>query len=353
MPSFLIGWWPLSTERCLPWVRLLEICCIAFEFMHQGNRLISVTRQETWMMLQEGIWLLWVNSWRECASLVDCTVKLKSRFRLFKCVMHWLTPFLKGPCLGCKRIWKVNCWPILYGCLCRQEATREALNWHLGYLRLWKLQGEQLWAALHQPGQWEAAATIQPACLQGRAGKLFSHCSGFLSTSSPNVLLVNFGKKPGASLLRGFGFCFACIEFQGEQFPFSSSLQTYLLQENLNAGSSLSRYRVLVILVFQEEYAQEGIDWSYVEFVDNQDCLDLLETGVFPLIDEACRLMRATYQVTPTHQGQSYLPSVTFGARYAACMFNTSSRSWLQQAVLKAIFPYFCPCWRKLDTSHT
>ncbi|KAK9796643.1 hypothetical protein WJX73_007169 [Symbiochloris irregularis] len=53
----------------------------------------------------------------------------------------------------------------------------------------------------------------------------------------------------------------------------------------------------------QEEYAREGIDWSYVEFVDNQDCLDLLEgtasapgLAVFPLIDEACRLPRATYQ---------------------------------------------------------
>jgi len=56
----------------------------------------------------------------------------------------------------------------------------------------------------------------------------------------------------------------------------------------------------------QEEYALEGIDWSYVEFVDNQDCLDLLEgpssnpnLAVFPLIDEACRLPRATYEVPP------------------------------------------------------
>ncbi|EIE22795.1 hypothetical protein COCSUDRAFT_47698 [Coccomyxa subellipsoidea C-169] len=53
----------------------------------------------------------------------------------------------------------------------------------------------------------------------------------------------------------------------------------------------------------QEEYAREGIDWSYVEFIDNQDCLDVLEgsqdapsLAVFPLIDEACRLPRATYQ---------------------------------------------------------
>lgn len=27
----------------------------------------------------------------------------------------------------------------------------------------------------------------------------------------------------------------------------------------------------------QEEYSKEEIDWSYIEFVDNQDVLDLIE----------------------------------------------------------------------------
>lgn len=27
----------------------------------------------------------------------------------------------------------------------------------------------------------------------------------------------------------------------------------------------------------QEDYTKEEIDWSYVEFVDNQDVLDLIE----------------------------------------------------------------------------
>lgn len=27
----------------------------------------------------------------------------------------------------------------------------------------------------------------------------------------------------------------------------------------------------------QEEYTKEEIDWSYIEFVDNQDILDLIE----------------------------------------------------------------------------
>ncbi len=54
----------------------------------------------------------------------------------------------------------------------------------------------------------------------------------------------------------------------------------------------------------QEEYVREGIQWSYVDFVDNQECLDLLEgspaapaLGVFPLIDEANRIARATSEV--------------------------------------------------------
>ncbi|VFQ94259.1 unnamed protein product, partial [Cuscuta campestris] len=35
----------------------------------------------------------------------------------------------------------------------------------------------------------------------------------------------------------------------------------------------------------QEEYTREEIDWSYIEFVDNQDILDLIEKEeVFHLV---------------------------------------------------------------------
>lgn len=33
----------------------------------------------------------------------------------------------------------------------------------------------------------------------------------------------------------------------------------------------------------QEEYTREEIDWSYIEFVDNQDVLDLIEKVGPPL----------------------------------------------------------------------
>ncbi|KAL0337242.1 UNVERIFIED_CONTAM: Myosin-17 [Sesamum calycinum] len=41
----------------------------------------------------------------------------------------------------------------------------------------------------------------------------------------------------------------------------------------------------------QEDYEKEQINWSYIEFVDNQDVLDLIEKkpgGIIALLDEAC-----------------------------------------------------------------
>ncbi|CAK7346446.1 unnamed protein product [Dovyalis caffra] len=49
----------------------------------------------------------------------------------------------------------------------------------------------------------------------------------------------------------------------------------------------------------QEEYAKEEIDWSYVEFVDNQDVLDLIEKkpgGIIALLDEACMFPKSTHE---------------------------------------------------------
>lgn len=83
----------------------------------------------------------------------------------------------------------------------------------------------------------------------------------------------------------------------------------------------------------QEEYAREGIDWSYVEFVDNQDCLDVLEgspaapsLAVFPQIDEACRLPRATYQARSTTDRSFAVPR----RRLPSTLPQPWWRSWRQ-----------------------
>lgn len=47
----------------------------------------------------------------------------------------------------------------------------------------------------------------------------------------------------------------------------------------------------------QIEYEKEEIDWSYIEFVDNQDVLDLIEKkpgGILDLLDEQCQFPTST-----------------------------------------------------------
>jgi len=42
----------------------------------------------------------------------------------------------------------------------------------------------------------------------------------------------------------------------------------------------------------QEEYLREEIEWKFVDFHDNQPCIDLIETklGILDLLDEECRV---------------------------------------------------------------
>jgi myosin-5 len=49
----------------------------------------------------------------------------------------------------------------------------------------------------------------------------------------------------------------------------------------------------------QEEYHKEKINWSYIEFIDNQDVLDLIEkkpVGIIALLDEACMFPKSTHE---------------------------------------------------------
>ncbi|KAK7383370.1 hypothetical protein VNO78_29047 [Psophocarpus tetragonolobus] len=53
----------------------------------------------------------------------------------------------------------------------------------------------------------------------------------------------------------------------------------------------------------QEEYGKEEINWSYIEFVDNQDVLDLIEKkpiGIIALLDEACMFPKSTHETFST-----------------------------------------------------
>ncbi|KAI3961631.1 hypothetical protein MKW92_035925 [Papaver armeniacum] len=59
----------------------------------------------------------------------------------------------------------------------------------------------------------------------------------------------------------------------------------------------------------QEEYSKEKINWSYIEFIDNQDVLDLIEKkpiGIIALLDEACMFPKSTNATFATKLFQNF-----------------------------------------------
>lgn len=91
--------------------------------------------------------------------------------------------------------------------------------------------------------------------------------------------------KADIGVLDIFGFeCFRHNSF--EQLCINYTNET--LQQQFNQ---------FVFKMEQIEYQRESIEWSFVEFPDNQDCLDLIEhklNGILAMVDDECRLPKAT-----------------------------------------------------------
>ncbi|XP_059651763.1 myosin-12 [Cornus florida] len=78
---------------------------------------------------------------------------------------------------------------------------------------------------------------------------------------------------------------------------------------NLTNEKLQQHFNQHVFKMEQEEYTREEIDWSYVEFVDNQDVLDLIEKkpgGIIALLDEACMFPKATHETFAQKMYQTY-----------------------------------------------
>ncbi|CAN1185840.1 XI-K [Linum perenne] len=94
----------------------------------------------------------------------------------------------------------------------------------------------------------------------------------------------SIGQDPNSKTLIGLiimqcSFEQFCINFTNEK-----------LQQHFNQH---------VFKMEQEEYTKEEINWSYIEFVDNQDVLDLIEKkpgGIISLLDEACMFPKSTHE---------------------------------------------------------
>uniref|UniRef100_M4EPL9 Myosin motor domain-containing protein n=1 Tax=Brassica campestris TaxID=3711 RepID=M4EPL9_BRACM len=103
----------------------------------------------------------------------------------------------------------------------------------------------------------------------GLAKTVYSRLFDWLTDSSRHCLLI-----PICCSFEQF-----CINFTNEK-----------LQQHFNQH---------VFKMEQEEYTKEAIDWSYIEFVDNKDVLDLIEKkpgGIIDLLDEACMFPKSTHE---------------------------------------------------------
>ncbi|XP_042395963.1 myosin-17-like isoform X2 [Zingiber officinale] len=102
---------------------------------------------------------------------------------------------------------------------------------------------------------------------------------------------VSIGQDPNSKSLIGvldiYGF---------ESFKSNSFEQLCINYTNEKLQQHFNQH---VFKMEQEEYTKEEINWSYIEFVDNQDVLDLIEKkpgGIIALLDEACMFPRSTHE---------------------------------------------------------
>ncbi|XP_050382185.1 myosin-17-like isoform X1 [Argentina anserina] len=102
---------------------------------------------------------------------------------------------------------------------------------------------------------------------------------------------ISIGQDPNSKSLIGvldiYGF---------ESFKFNSFEQFCINFTNEKLQQHFNQH---VFKMEQEEYTKEEINWSYIEFVDNQDVLDLIEKkpgGVISLLDEACMFPKSTHE---------------------------------------------------------
>ncbi|KAL4297253.1 hypothetical protein GQ457_12G001630 [Hibiscus cannabinus] len=100
---------------------------------------------------------------------------------------------------------------------------------------------------------------------------------------------VSIGQDPESKMLIGVLDIYGFESFKINSFEqFCINLTNEKLQQHFNQH---------VFKMEQEEYKREEIDWSYIEFIDNQDILDLIEKkpgGIIALLDEACMFPRST-----------------------------------------------------------
>lgn len=106
--------------------------------------------------------------------------------------------------------------------------------------------------------------------------------------------------RSSTGILDIFGFeCFAINSFEQLCINYTNEA----LQQQFNK---------FIFKMEQAEYEREKIDWAFISFPDNQDCLDTIQmkkTGILAMLDDECRLPGGNDKNWANRMYDSFLPN--------------------------------------------
>ncbi|KAL7540528.1 hypothetical protein ACHAXR_010173 [Thalassiosira sp. AJA248-18] len=126
--------------------------------------------------------------------------------------------------------------------------------------------------------------------------------------------------RSSAGVLDIFGF---------ESFSINSFEQLCI---NFTNEALQQQFNKFIFKLEQEEYERENINWAFIEFPDNQDCLDTIQArpkGILALLDDECKLgQRGNDKSWALKLNQTYLPNknqeISDNTRYSATKMQQS-----------------------------
>jgi myosin V len=105
--------------------------------------------------------------------------------------------------------------------------------------------------------------------------------------------------RSSCGVLDIFGFeCFAVNSFEQLCINYTNEA----LQQQFNQ---------FIFKLEQAEYEAENIEWAFIEFPDNQDCLDTIQApkfGILAILDDECRLPKGSDRNFASRMYEQYLP---------------------------------------------
>lgn len=146
------------------------------------------------------------------------------------------------------------------------------------------------------------AVDARDAVAKAVYGRLFDW---IVRTINVNIAVEESAVRANIGVLDIFGFeCFKHNSF--EQLCINYTNET--LQQQFNQ---------FVFKLEQKEYEREKIQWSFIHFPDNQDCLDLIEDrlkGILAMLDDECKLPGASDEKLANRLYKAYEANSRFSA---------------------------------------